>query len=141
MIHVQPPPTSREQAIARVREIRRRLGLEHKQFRIAYDAPIGPRRPNQFEYALPAWDVAPMPKDIRWMLKFVALRYDVPAEAIRSPRKYAKLSLARAVFCWLAFHETSRSLTQIGEFIRKDHTSVQYAVRRVDRLVAEGWAL
>lgn len=49
---------------------------------------------------------------------------------ISSSRKPADLALARQAFCYVAKELTLCSLTQIGKFISRDHTTVLHAIKR-----------
>jgi chromosomal replication initiation ATPase DnaA len=69
------------------------------------------------------------------LLKFVAKKYGVNVEDIRSPNRSVRFVRPRMEYCWLARNKTSLSFRQIGRFIgNRDHTTVLHAVRRYDAM-------
>ena len=59
----------------------------------------------------------------------------VPASAIRSGSRKGYLARPRQIFCWIAHRKLARSLSTIGKYIGRDHTTVLHGVRRVDRAI------
>jgi chromosomal replication initiator protein len=75
---------------------------------------------------------------IRTIIQVVAAASGVTPIDVRSPRRNAKIVLARHVGMWLASRLTPRSFPTIGQaFGRRDHSSVIYAVRRIDQAMKD----
>lgn len=96
-----------------------------------YPVPIGPCRPNM------------EPKgekvQIRAIMRIVAHVYGLTVNDVLSHRRMAELVLPRQEAMWLARKYTLHSLPQIGRhFAGRDHTTVLHAIRKFDRLIAEG---
>jgi chromosomal replication initiation ATPase DnaA len=75
------------------------------------------------------------------LLKAVSRHYDIDEAAIRSARRRPDLVLARQVLCHLARRLTPLSCPQIGAALRRDHTTVIHADRKIRRLVSIDAAL
>jgi hypothetical protein len=75
----------------------------------------------------PATRLIPM-KIIR---EAVSLHYLVTAEELISPRRIARISHARQVFCYLANVVFSRSMPEVGRYIDRDHTTVLHGARKI----------
>jgi chromosomal replication initiation ATPase DnaA len=56
-----------------------------------------------------------------------------PAEFRRT--RLAEVSMARHIFCYLAYRYTRASLPVIGRYLRLHHTSVMYAIRRIEKYI------
>lgn len=61
----------------------------------------------------------------------VALAFGIDPAEITSDRKFTALSRARAVTCYIARKCTVLGYSEIGRALKKDHSSVMSAVRRV----------
>jgi chromosomal replication initiation ATPase DnaA len=48
-------------------------------------------------------------------------------------RQRLEVVLPRQIFCYLAHRHTRHSLSRIGKFLNRDHSTVWWAVRRIDR--------
>lgn len=72
------------------------------------------------------------------LLAAVARVSGVPAETLLSDRRAAAVARPRQVLCYLAARHTTLSYPQIGQGLRRDHTTVMYARRRVAALLAAG---
>ena len=59
-------------------------------------------------------------------------------DEVRSDGLAAALVRPRQVFCWLAHRKLGKSLGQIGVYLGRDHSTVLYAVRRVERALVNG---
>lgn len=76
------------------------------------------------------------------IIRATAQEWQVTEAGIRSPRKQAAEVEARHAVCWLAKKLTDRSLPEIGRLIGgRDHTTVHYAIQRVERLRRDNDAL
>jgi chromosomal replication initiation ATPase DnaA len=49
--------------------------------------------------------------------------------------RLAEVSMARHIFCYLAYRYTRASTPAIGRFLRLHHTSVMYAIRRIEKYI------
>ena len=58
--------------------------------------------------------------------------FAVSPEAIMGPRRHRKTSQARAVAMFLMREKTRWTLAEIARYFERDHTSVVYAVRKVE---------
>jgi chromosomal replication initiator protein len=63
----------------------------------------------------------------------VAAYYDVSPRDITSDRKSRAVSRARQVAMYLAYELTPKSLPEIGARFSRDHTTVIYAIRAVQK--------
>ena len=82
-----------------------------------------------------AFDVA----DYALIIKLVCQSFGVSRIDLISERRTAKIVLPRMIACWLMRHHTTMSLPQIGGRLGgRDHTTVLSAIRKIDRLLAEG---
>lgn len=72
------------------------------------------------------------------ILRAVAETYDVSVEDIRGGARTRDLVTPRHIFCYLARELLSEnfSLTAIGRFLGRDHTTVLHAVARVRKNAA-----
>ena len=65
--------------------------------------------------------------------------YGVSLMDIRSDRRTRAIVLPRQKMMWVAKQRTPCSFPEIGRhFGGKDHTTVLHAVKKIDRLIAEG---
>jgi chromosomal replication initiator protein len=70
--------------------------------------------------------------------KEVAAHFGVTRLDLISGRRNRDLAHARQVAMWIARHTTAHSLPAIGRYFgKRDHTTVLYAIRCVDRRRAE----
>lgn len=60
--------------------------------------------------------------------------YGIPLGAIRGQRRHRPLVDARHVAIWLSAELTDLSLTRLGLYWRRDHTTIMHAIRAV-----RGW--
>lgn len=96
-----------------------------------YPVPVGPCRP----------DMAPRHStlQVRAILTIVAHVHHVSVNDILSQRRMAEIVRPRQEAMWLARKYTQLSLPQIGRQIGgRDHTTILHAIRKLDRLIAEG---
>lgn len=82
----------------------------------------------------------PLKHTVRTIQERVAKAFGVGMDELLGRSKYAPYVFARQVAMWLARHERpDLSLPLIGRlFASRDHTTVLHAVRKIDRLHAEG---
>lgn len=95
-----------------------------------YPVPVGPSRPGMEPRA---------PIQIRAIIRIVAHVYGLTVNDILSQRRMWELVRPRQEAMWLAKKYTLISLPQIGRsFAGRDHTTVLHAIRKIDKLIAEG---
>ena len=75
---------------------------------------------------------------MRHLMAKVCAAAGVEAFEVMSGSRTADLVRPRQVLCWIAHRRIGRSLPFIAHFIRRDHTTVLHAVKRVDRAIKEG---
>jgi len=67
--------------------------------------------------------------DLNYILEKVCLFYRISVDEFYNKRKDKHLVYARRDFCHLAFKKTKKTLTQIGNFIKRDSTTVFYHIK------------
>ena len=77
-------------------------------------------------------DTKPEPIKIEKIISEVARTYDISEKDIISKRKTAELAKARQIAMYIARETTELSYKPIGEAFGKDHTTVLYAVKKVE---------
>jgi chromosomal replication initiator protein len=82
-------------------------------------------------------DTKPEPIKIEKIIAEVARTYDVSEKDIISKRKTAELAKARQIAMYIARETTELSYKPIGEAFGKDHTTVLYAVKKVEAFLKE----
>ena len=82
-------------------------------------------------------DTKPEPIKIEKIISEVARTYDVSENDIISKRKTAELAKARQIAMYIARETTDLSYKPIGEAFGKDHTTVLYAVKKVETFLKE----
>lgn len=82
-------------------------------------------------------DTKPEPIKIEKIISEVARTYDVSEKDIISKRKTAELAKARQIAMYIARETTELSYKPIGEAFGKDHTTVLYAVKKVENWMKE----
>ncbi len=82
-------------------------------------------------------DTKPEPIKIEKIIEEVARTYDVSEKEIISKRKTAELAKARQIAMYIARETTELSYKPIGEAFGKDHTTVLYAVKKVETWLKE----
>ncbi len=82
-------------------------------------------------------DTKPEPIKIEQIISEVARTYDVSEKDIISKRKTAELAKARQIAMYIARETTELSYKPIGEAFGKDHTTVLYAVKKVESFLKE----
>ena len=68
--------------------------------------------------------------DLNYILEKVCLFYRITVDEFYNKRKDKHLVYARRDFCHLAFKKTKKTLTQIGNFIKRDSTTVIYHIKQ-----------
>ncbi|WP_371346055.1 chromosomal replication initiator protein DnaA [Ancylobacter sp. IITR112] len=85
---------------------------------------------------------APPPVRVDSVIRAVARHYKVTPADILSQRRTANVVKPRQIAMYLAKTLTLRSLPEVGRrFAGRDHTTVLYAVRKIERLIAADAAL
>lgn len=64
----------------------------------------------------------------------VADFYKIRLTELMSCRRCRSIARARQVAMWLAKRHTPRSMSEIGRRFDRDHTTVLYAIKRIDSL-------
>ena len=82
-------------------------------------------------------DTKPEPIKIEQIINEVARTYDVSEKDFISKRKTAELAKARQIAMYIARETTELSYKPIGEAFGKDHTTVLYAVKKVETFLKE----
>ena len=82
-------------------------------------------------------DNKPLGVTIDNIINEVAKTYNVSVSDILSNRRTASLALARQVAMYIARETTDLSYKQIGESFGKDHTTVMYAVDKIEKTMAD----
>ncbi len=77
-------------------------------------------------------DTKPEPIKIEKIIAEVARTYDVSENEIISKRKTAELAKARQIAMYIAKETTELGYKPIGEAFGKDHTTVLYAVKKIE---------
>jgi chromosomal replication initiator protein len=71
---------------------------------------------------------------VRRIRETVAAYYDVSLQAMLSDRRARSIARPRQIAMYLAKELTPKSLPCIGREFNRDHTTVMYALRQVERL-------
>lgn len=82
-------------------------------------------------------DTKPEPIKIEKIVAEVARTYDVSEKDIVSRRKTAELAKARQIAMYIAKETTELGYKPIGEAFGKDHTTVLYAVKKMETFLKE----
>lgn len=70
------------------------------------------------------------PSPLRRLAKEVAELHDIGLGQLMGESRTKSIVMARHEFCYRAYSETNKSLSEIGRFLNRDHTTVQNAIRR-----------
>ena len=70
-------------------------------------------------------------QQIEQIMEVVCAQFELPLAAMTSRRRDEGVVIPRHLFCWLARSLTQATVTEIALAIRRDHTSVSYAVYEV----------
>lgn len=68
------------------------------------------------------------------IVNVVCRYYDISRMDIFSTRRPAYIAFPRQVICYLAVHYTVFSQSAIGNFLKRDHTVVGYAVKKIKQM-------
>ncbi len=82
-------------------------------------------------------DTKPLPLTIESVVDEVSRVFDVPSKDIYSNRRSQPLSTARQAAMYCIREATSISYDDIGKEFGKDHTTVIYAVQKIEHLMSE----
>ena len=75
--------------------------------------------------------VCPRMADI---MKAVSAETNIPVFTIVSNRRDALPARPRQIFCWVARRTTLRSISEIGHYINRDHSTVANSIKIIDAL-------
>ncbi|MEO2177191.1 MAG: helix-turn-helix domain-containing protein [bacterium] len=73
--------------------------------------------------------------------KMITGYFNLPEDSITSPpsdKSHVELMCARRVFVYIARKYSTRSLSNIGQYIHRDHSSVASLVRTTTRKISQG---
>lgn len=70
------------------------------------------------------------------IVRLIGMRFGVEMRQLRSPDRHPNLVWPRQLSMHLARRLTTLSLAQIGEFFRRDHSTVRHACQKVDEALA-----
>lgn len=74
-------------------------------------------------------NIPPMPTWIKQLMFDLCLEHKVHPDDLVSHKRHKRLAEARREFCYRLNQEHHQTLSKIGRWINKDHTTVLYAVR------------
>lgn len=80
---------------------------------------------------------APLVITIEAILIHVAHRYDTEVSDILSDRRHREIAFPRQITAYLARKLTPHSLPVIARKMRRDHTTILHAVRKIERKISE----
>lgn len=66
------------------------------------------------------------------IVKMCADEYGVRPEDIFSAKRHTKIMLARRKAAWLLYSRGNVSTTMVGDYLKKDHTTILHALRRYE---------
>src|SRR4051812_35973714 len=76
-----------------------------------------------------------MKKELEAIIQIVSVYTGVSVDDIKCNKRLREFVWARHAFCYMARIFTVTSLTDIGRFISKDHTTVIHAISRTTDLI------
>lgn len=123
-----------EKVYARAAEIERlKKELKAEQKRAAVEALAGPEpiKPNEVVSSF-------RKRTVREILKISSDYFGLPQEIIIGPSKPKDVITARQVAMYVSYYYGGASLPQVGVIFNRDHTTVLYAVRKVQHLLDRG---
>lgn len=71
------------------------------------------------------------------ILELVSVRLGVPAAEICGLKRSLQIVRARQLVAWLLYRHCMMSYTEVGAFLKRDHTTVMQEVRTVCRLLKD----
>jgi chromosomal replication initiation ATPase DnaA len=74
------------------------------------------------------------PKTMAAIIEEVCRKWGYTITDMRSARRDKRIVVARHELFWRCRHETYRSLSEIGRFLNKDHTTVLHGISRYEKL-------
>lgn len=74
---------------------------------------------------------------LQLVARIACQRMHIALEDIQSQRRDARTSIRRAILMYLARKHTELSLIKIGKFLKKDHTSIMHAIKRIEAELAK----
>lgn len=75
-----------------------------------------------------------LPVTMARIAQVVCQEFGVTMSELRCTRRQRKYARPRQVAYWLADYFTSHSMMTIGDYMRRDHTTVMYGIRKVAQL-------
>ena len=93
---------------------------------------IGASETNDFDIAMAQWNHGVMKR----IIITVCNEFDVHPKDILGQRRQKNLILPRHICWWLAREETMFSYPQIGRMMKRDHTSIIYGCKKIDRFMS-----
>ena len=110
------------------------LDVSSPGFRLRYAAPIGPDKPLFAHVKWPSRKTTPAAAIVREVL----LGSPFTVECIVGESRQKDVVKLRQKAMWRFSKELGWSLTQIGNFFNRDHTTVLHSVRKLDGLPRKG---
>lgn len=74
---------------------------------------------------------------LEWIVSMTAREFGTTQECILGKDRQLTISFARHAAMWFARKYTAHSFPEIGEFFRRDHTSVMSACEKIDQILKE----
>ncbi len=106
--------------------------------RAIYTYPIGPQEPVLYIRLGNASRPAILPPSMGQIVNEVSARFNVAAKDIRGKNRSFPVAFARQFAMYRARQECKASFPQIGQFFRRDHTTVIHAFRKIEGLIQSG---
>lgn len=72
------------------------------------------------------------PLSLASICQAVCEHYDIREHELRGVRRHKRLAHARHIFCHLAYEYTNSTMSRIGHFLKRDHTTIIHALRKID---------
>jgi len=80
--------------------------------------------------------VKPLPlRPLRRVSQIVIEHYDIDWSTLSGPKRFGHIVRPRQVFCYVCHRVCGESLNRIGDFIRRDHSTVISGVQRIENLI------
>jgi chromosomal replication initiation ATPase DnaA len=77
-------------------------------------------------------------RTVREILKISSAHFGISENIIIGPTKPKEVVLARQIAQYVSYNYCSASLPQVGAVFNRDHTTVLYAVRKIEALIEGG---
>lgn len=88
-----------------------------------------------FDYEIKLTVLPKNPSSLQCILDYCIQQSGASKNDLLAGKQSRKVSEARQIYCYLAKKHTEYSLTAIGKFINKDHSTVIYSIKTVTDLL------